>query len=97
MANRLKIAIVQTILRLHASGWSQRRIARELAIDRETVRRYVRCGETAAKPAIPPAGSGGSKPATFSPLPGPVGQEFGCCGLCGATARCKTSHTSRFA
>ena len=57
MANRLKVVIVETILRLHASGWSQRRIARELAIDRETVRRYVRCGGTAAKPAISPAGS----------------------------------------
>jgi transposase len=78
MANRLKMAIVQTIQRLHASGWSQRRIARELAIDRETVRRYVACGETAAKPAISPAGSLGSKPATFSPLPGAAGD--GCDG-----------------
>ncbi len=73
MANQLKMAIVQTILRLHALGWSQRRIARELAMDRETVRRYVACGETAAKPAISPAGSvgaGTAKPAVALVGPG---------------------------
>src|SRR2546428_10984776 len=86
MANWLKMAIVETIQRLHASGWSQRRIARELAIDRETVRRYVGCGETAAKPAISPAGSLGSKPATFYASPAPVGGRWGTAG-CAAAGR----------
>ena len=42
MANLLKMAIVESILSLHAQGWSQRRIARELDVDRETVGKYVR-------------------------------------------------------
>ena len=41
MANRLKMATVQSILTLHERGWSQRRIAVELDVDRETVSRYV--------------------------------------------------------
>jgi transposase len=41
MANRLKMAKVHSIQTLHARGWSQRRIARELGIHRETVARYV--------------------------------------------------------
>ena len=36
MANQLKVAKVLSIQTLHAQGWSQRRIARELGIDRET-------------------------------------------------------------
>jgi len=48
-----------TINALSRSGWSQRRIARELGIDRETVARYRRLAREAAepKPTIPPAGS----------------------------------------
>ncbi|MBI2826695.1 MAG: helix-turn-helix domain-containing protein [Planctomycetia bacterium] len=42
MANRLKMAIVQSVLLLHAQRWSGRRIARELHVNRETVSRYVR-------------------------------------------------------
>jgi transposase len=74
MANALKMAIVQSIRQLHAAGWSQRRIARELEIDRGTVARYLRPPPPDPKPAIPPAGflpSGGSNAATFSPLPAP--------------------------
>ena len=41
MANQLKMAEIQTILLLHRRGWSLRRIARELGINRETVGRYV--------------------------------------------------------
>src|SRR5690606_11116387 len=51
----------QTIITLAQRGWSQRRIARELAVDRETVKRYA----PPAKPASnPTAGSGGPKPAS---------------------------------
>ena len=56
MANLLKMANVQSILLLHAQGWTQRRIARELGIDRGTVSRYVQALERNSKPAIPPTG-----------------------------------------
>jgi DNA-binding NarL/FixJ family response regulator len=42
MANLLKMAIVQSILSLHAQGFSARRIARTLGVNRETVSRYIR-------------------------------------------------------
>ena len=42
MVNQLKMAQVQTIETLRKQGWSCRRIARELGIDRDTVRGYVR-------------------------------------------------------
>jgi len=45
MANQLKMADVQSILTLHARGWSRRRIARELGLDRETVGRHLRLTE----------------------------------------------------
>ena len=44
MANLLKMADMQAILALHGLGWSNRRIARELDIHRETVGDYVRAG-----------------------------------------------------
>ena len=58
MANQLKMADIQALLALHERGWSNRRIARELSIDRETVGRHVRlvCA-TAANPASAPSGS----------------------------------------
>jgi transposase len=74
MANQLKMAIVQAIEQLRALRWSRRRIARELGIDRGTVSRYVRSLEAAPKPAIPPAGSGGSNAATLS---GPPARTLG--------------------
>jgi len=57
--NRLKMDIQITITTLSCSGWSQRRIARELGIDRETVARYRGLARQAEepKPAISPAGS----------------------------------------
>jgi transposase len=56
MANRLKMTTVQVLLALHDQGWSGRRIARELGIDRETVARYL-AQARAAKPAISLTGS----------------------------------------
>ncbi len=59
--NRLEVSLQQTIITLAQRGWSQRRIARELAVDRETVKRYA----PPAKPATnPTAGSEASKPAS---------------------------------
>lgn len=71
MANVLKMALIESILSLHALRYSQRRIARELGVDRETVRKYLRERLSGAKPAIAPAGSDESKPATFPELPAP--------------------------
>lgn len=51
--NQLKVSQQQSILALHALGWSLRRIARELDLDRGTVRQYVQ----ASKPAISTPGS----------------------------------------
>src|SRR5271167_2020638 len=69
MANVLKMAKIQSIQQLHAAGWSQRRIASELEIDRGTVARYLRPPPPDPKPAILPAGSEEPNAATFSPLP----------------------------
>jgi transposase len=39
--NQLKVNQQQTILTLHERGWSKRKIARELGVDRVTVRKYI--------------------------------------------------------
>src|SRR5277367_217308 len=57
MSNRLKVAMIDVILSLHRKGWSQRRIANELEINRETVARYLKQARAAPKPAIAPPGS----------------------------------------
>ena len=70
MANLLKMALVETIFTLHQRGWSQRRIARELGIHRETVARHL-MEPPPSKPAIAPPGSDPppdhSKPANAPP------------------------------
>src|SRR5580704_7458213 len=53
MSNVLKVSLQTTIYSLADRGWSQRRIASELGINRETVRRYL----SLANPAISIAGS----------------------------------------
>ena len=64
MANRLKMATVQTIFTLKKRGWSNRRIERELGIRRETVSRYIQLAQQDSKPASnAPPGSKESKPA----------------------------------
>src|SRR3954454_8992754 len=55
--NQLIVSLQHSILTLAAKGWSARKIARELGIDRETVGRYLRAPSTDSKPAIPPTGS----------------------------------------
>jgi transposase len=71
MSNRLKVAMIDVILSLHRKGWSQRRIAAELEINRETVARYLKLARAAPKPAIAPSGSDSperaSKPAIAPP------------------------------
>ena len=69
MANRLKVAMVNAILTLKRRGWSDRRIARELGINRETVGRYVKSRQETSKPATnAPTGSEEAKPATNAPI-----------------------------
>jgi transposase len=57
--NQLKMDLQQSIETLTKQGCSQRQIARDLGIDRETVARYRKRIESAevSKPAIPPTGS----------------------------------------
>src|ERR1700758_2209569 len=74
MGNVLKVSIQTSIYGLAERGWSTRRIARELGIDRETVGRYLRL----AKPANSITGaSGGRKSccAAFTELIGTKLQE----------------------
>lgn len=42
MANILKVNEQNSIQQLAEKGWSRRRIARELNLDRKTVRRYLK-------------------------------------------------------
>ena len=67
MGNYIKVAVMNSIITRYGRGWSKRRIARELGLDRETVRRHLRLWqEGISKPAISTAGNclpEGSKPA----------------------------------
>src|SRR5439155_23008973 len=69
---QLKMAFVETLLRLHARGWSQRRIARELGIDRAAVSRHIRQAEAAAK-ATDNGAVGAAVPAGAKPARAPTG------------------------
>jgi transposase len=80
--NQLKMDLQQTISTLSRGGWSQRRIARELGIDRETVARYRRLARPVAEanPAIAPTGSEavvGANPA-ISPTGSKLGRVSHC-------------------
>jgi len=74
---QLKVNQQQSIIALHEQGWSGRRIARELGLDRGTVGKYL---AGISKSATPQTGSGeaeASKPATNPQtgsviLPGPA-------------------------
>src|SRR5437870_13573793 len=58
--NQLNVNQQQTILTLRQQGWSKRRIARELDLDRATVRKYL--AEADSKSPTPQAGSAESPP-----------------------------------
>ena len=55
MINQLKVQKQHSIVILRDQGWFYRKIARELGIDRATVKRYL--SEEDSKPAISPIGS----------------------------------------
>jgi transposase len=71
MSNLLRVAMKDLILSLHRQGLSQRRIARELGVNRETVARHLSQAKVVPKPANAPPGSmaaeAGSKPANAPP------------------------------
>ena len=77
MANRLNMARIQAIKQLKTLKWSQRRIARELGIDRGTVARRLRQAENVANAAISPTGNSASNAATFPPAPGTFSDNSG--------------------
>src|ERR1041385_5911790 len=65
MPNFLKMDLVNAIQALKCKGWSKRRIARELQIDRQTVRKYIRAASNSATLSTPdtaPANSGQNHP-----------------------------------
>lgn len=63
--HELKVIQQQTIVALYQQGWSKRKIARELKVDRSAVRRYLK-GADSKPPTNPQTGSGPeiSKPPT---------------------------------
>jgi transposase len=63
--NQLKLSQQQSILTLHKAGWSNRAIARELNLDRETVGKYLRSQRAPITEAI--AGAEPPKPAIWIP------------------------------
>ena len=71
MANVLNVALVESILSLFAQGWSRRRIARELGVDRETVGKYVSARPCGQNPPNLPTGPVAPKPASLASLPAP--------------------------
>jgi len=81
--NELKMDLRQSIRALTQQGWSQRKIARELGIDRETVARHRRL-DAASNPAIPPTGSSSSdapttaEPGLSKPAIPPAGRQSRC-------------------
>lgn len=73
MSNQVKVTVQEAIIEYSRLGWSRRKIARTLGVNRETVARYLTLGPPKPaipptgpddpKPAIPPAGAGEAKPA----------------------------------
>jgi transposase len=93
MANRLKMAEAQSIIALARMGWSYRRIAAEVGVDRDTVSRHVRAARgdpdppdaNAANSIAGSAPTEGESPGanaansiTGSKPPRPVGQRSRC-------------------
>jgi transposase len=76
MAYRLKMALIEAIVSLKARGWSNRRIARELGVDRDTVSRQLH--SNAAKAPI-----GVSEvPAEANAAKAPIGSGSGTRSVC---------------
>jgi len=98
MANRLKMAMVHSIQTLLQRGWSRRRIARELGIDRETVGRYACLASSAASPGSAAFGIGSDADEPSKPARAPPGstsdltsRRSAVAGTCFAPETLKTS------
>jgi transposase len=85
VSNVLKVIDQQTIRSLHERGWSGRRIARELGLNRRTVSRYVKVispgsgQQPDSKCTISTPGSGeGSQPKCAISSPGKAGRRSQC-------------------
>jgi transcriptional regulator with XRE-family HTH domain len=74
MSYRLKMARIDSIHSLYQQGWSQRRIARELDLNRETVARYLKGDPESSKPANAPIGSQ-SEGDNSKPASAPIGSD----------------------
>jgi transposase len=66
--NQLNVSLQHSIVTLSAQGWSARKVARELGLNRETVGRYLHLAADAAKPANPPIGSKSGRTSQCTPL-----------------------------
>jgi transposase len=64
MANQLTMAKSEAILALHRRNWSNRRIAKELGIHRDTVARHVQRSQQNPQPTGIPGNDSDAKPAT---------------------------------
>jgi transposase len=76
--NQLNVSMQHSIMTLAAHGWSHRRIARELDINRETVGKYLRLADS--KPAISTPGS--ESDPTAKPAISTLGSTAGRQSLC---------------
>ena len=65
MSNVLKVSHQEAIRSLHQKGWSHRRIARELGINRRTVRRIHRGGVKMHQHFDPGSGEHSDSKCTF--------------------------------
>ena len=75
--NELNMSLQHSILALAAHGWSRRRIARELDINRETVGRYLQLARS--KPAISiPGSESADSPNPAISTPGSAGRQSVC-------------------
>jgi transposase len=77
---QLKVNQQQTIVALHRQGWSKRRIARELDLDRATVRKYL--AKADAKSPTPQPGSEGESPKSPTHPQTGSASKFGPASLC---------------
>jgi hypothetical protein len=91
MANRLKMAMVHSIQTLLQRGWSRRRIARELGIDRETVGRYACLALAEAPPGSVGIGINSDADEPSKPARAPPGSTSDLTGTCFALEAFKTS------
>jgi len=95
MANQLKMAQVHAIQVLRDQGWSQRQIALELGIHRDTVARYLRLAREGPPAEAPGSPAKPAKVITGSDGPNQPNPPAGCSDLAVATQVITGETTSR--